>query len=92
MFPSFVKFLDTSEADAEETRSNLYKEFQGLEDHLKSEGPFLKGSDISAGDLTLSPRLYHASVALKHFKVLLGCPFLSLSLATCIFPDHLLPL
>ena len=78
LLPSFVKYLDTSDADAEETKANLYKEFEGLEAHLKTEGPFLKGSNVSAGDLALAPRLYHSSVALRHFKASLTCFLLAL--------------
>lgn len=70
MLPSFVQYLDASDNEAEEKKANLFKEFEGLEEYLKSNGPFLKGANVSAGDLALAPRLYHASVALKHFKVI----------------------
>lgn len=48
---------------------NYVQELRELNSHLESHGPFLKGKDISAGDLALAPKLHHMQVALKAFKV-----------------------
>ncbi len=45
------------------------QELKALNSHLESHGPYLKGKDISAGDLALAPKLHHMQVALKAFKV-----------------------
>jgi glutathione S-transferase len=45
------------------------QELKVLNSHLESHGPYLKGKDISAGDLALAPKLHHMQVALKAFKV-----------------------
>lgn len=45
------------------------QELQKLNSHLEANGPFLKGKDISAGDLALAPKLHHLQVALKALKV-----------------------
>ncbi len=45
------------------------QELKELNSHLEVHGPFLKGKDISAGDLALAPKLHHMQVALKAFKV-----------------------
>ena len=50
------------------TRHNV-QELKILNSHLESHGPYLKGKDISAGDLALAPKLHHMQVALKAFKV-----------------------
>ena len=50
------------------TRHNM-QELKVLNSHLESHGPYLKGKDISAGDLALAPKLHHMQVALKAFKV-----------------------
>ena len=45
------------------------QELQKLNSHLAANGPFLKGQDISSGDLALAPKLHHMQVALKEIKV-----------------------
>ena len=50
-------------------RSKLSTEFQSLGKYLEANGPFLKGENISAGDLALGPKLYHVFTASKEFKV-----------------------
>ena len=45
------------------------QELKTLNSHLEANGPFLKGNDISSGDLALAPKLHHMQVALKAFKV-----------------------
>lgn len=48
---------------------DLSQELKGLNSHLESSGPYLKGKDVSSGDLALAPKLHHMQVALKAFKV-----------------------
>lgn len=48
---------------------DLLQELKGLNNHLESSGPYLKGKDVSAGDLALAPKLHHMQVALKALKV-----------------------
>lgn len=48
---------------------DLSQELKGLNSHLESSGPYLKGKDVSAGDLALAPKLHHMQVALKALKV-----------------------
>ncbi len=60
-----------------------------LNTHLEKSGPFLKGKDISSGDLALAPKLHHLEIAAKHYKVgLLPCllvgPACQSSLATSL--------
>lgn len=74
IFPTFVKFLKAEGSDLEELRYKLSQEFEKLASHLQTGGPFLKGKDISAGDLALGPRIYHVTVASKEFK---GVDFLA---------------
>lgn len=69
IFPTFVKFLKASGEDEKDLRSKLSSEFQSLGQHLEAHGPYLKGQDVSAGDLALGPKLYHVFTASKEFKV-----------------------
>jgi glutathione S-transferase len=68
VFPSFVQFLKSDEAESADKQAALEAELSGLNDHLSQHGPFLKGSNISAGDLALAPKLYHLKIALKELK------------------------
>lgn len=69
IFPTFVKLLKAEGEEAKELRDKLGSELDALGKHVESNGPFLKGQEISAGDLALGPKLYHAFTALKEFKV-----------------------
>ena len=69
MFPGFVQFLRSDGSEAGEKQAALEQELSGLNEHLSENGPFLKGADISAGDLALAPELYHLKTALKELKV-----------------------
>lgn len=69
VFPSFVQFLKSEDSEKAEKQAALEAELNGLNDHLSHHGPFLKGSRISAGDLSLAPKLYHLKIALKELKV-----------------------
>ena len=69
IFPTFVKFLKASGDEEKDLRSKLSSEFQSLGKYLEANGPFMKGQEISAGDLALGPKLYHVFTASKEFKV-----------------------
>ena len=60
---------------------DLLQELKGLNSHLQSSGPYLKGEDVSAGDLALAPKLHHMQVALKALKVHTQHCFMSLLLS-----------
>lgn len=68
LFPAFVQFLKSSAEEAPEKEANLIKSLTALEEHLKSNGPFIGGSQVCATDLNVMPKLYHCREALKHFK------------------------
>ncbi|KAL0036070.1 hypothetical protein WJX79_001094 [Trebouxia sp. C0005] len=67
VFPAFVAIIKSPEGDNSKIEP-LKEELKVLNSHLESHGPYLKGKDISAGDLALAPKLHHMQVALKAFK------------------------
>lgn len=68
IFPSFVKFLKSKDAN-DETEQALLEELKALNEHLeKNGGPFIAGEKITAADLSLAPKLHHLQIALGHFK------------------------
>eukprot|EP00899_Mesostigma_viride_P016408 jgi/Mesvir1/24769/Mv22024-RA.1 len=71
LFPAFVQFLTTPRGSPEEQGKldAFLAELRAINQHLNTTGrPFLGGEKVSAADLALIPKLYHAKVALKHFK------------------------
>lgn len=68
VFPAFVQFLRSSDSEAADKQSALETQLSDLNGHLESNGPFLKGDNISAGDMALAPKLYHLKIALKELK------------------------
>lgn len=68
LFPAFVQFLKASKEDEEAKKEAYIAQLAALSEYLKANGPFLEGSNISAADLALAPKLYHAVEALKHYK------------------------
>jgi glutathione S-transferase len=68
VFPAFVQFLRSSDSEAADKQSALDTQLSDLNGHLESNGPFLKGDNISAGDMALAPKLYHLKIALKELK------------------------
>ncbi|GKF69904.1 glutathione S-transferase DHAR2-like protein, partial [Tanacetum coccineum] len=46
----------------------LLDELKELEQRLSKHGPYFNGGEITAVDLSLAPKLYHLTVALRHFK------------------------
>ncbi|XP_071686363.1 glutathione S-transferase DHAR2-like [Rutidosis leptorrhynchoides] len=69
IFPKFVAFLKSKDEN-HGTEQALLDELKVLDEHLKSNGPYINGDKIMAVDLGLAPKLYHFKVALGHFKKL----------------------
>ncbi|XP_071686394.1 glutathione S-transferase DHAR2-like [Rutidosis leptorrhynchoides] len=67
IFPKFVAFLKSKDEN-DGTEQALLDELKALDEHLKSNGPYINGDKITAVDLGLAPKLYHLKVALGHFK------------------------
>ncbi|GJP48101.1 hypothetical protein CLOM_g7382 [Closterium sp. NIES-68] len=68
LFGAFVKFLKSKDA-ADGTEQALLGELSALEGALKtSGGPFVAGERVTAVDIALSPKLYHMTVTLPHYK------------------------
>lgn len=67
VFPKFVAAIKAAPEDNSQLQP-VEEELQKLNSHLEANGPFLKGQDISSGDLALAPKLHHLQVALKAFK------------------------
>lgn len=67
IFSAFVNFL-TSKDPNDGTEQALLDELKALDDHLKSQGPYVCGEKVTAVDLSLAPKLYHLEIALGHFK------------------------
>eukprot|EP00208_Stichococcus_sp_RCC1054_P001025 CAMPEP_0206142998 /NCGR_PEP_ID=MMETSP1473-20131121/18990_1 /ASSEMBLY_ACC=CAM_ASM_001109 /TAXON_ID=1461547 /ORGANISM="Stichococcus sp, Strain RCC1054" /LENGTH=220 /DNA_ID=CAMNT_0053538221 /DNA_START=222 /DNA_END=884 /DNA_ORIENTATION=- len=68
ILPVFKGYLQSTDEDAEEKKAALEEELGKLSEHLKANGPFLKGDNISTGDLALAPKLYHMKIALGELK------------------------
>lgn len=68
VFPAFKGFLQASDEESSEKQSALEAELAKLSDHLQANGPYLKGENVSAGDLALTPKLYHLKIALEELK------------------------
>ncbi len=64
-----MQFLKSDESTKAEKQAALEAELSALDSHLSQNGPFLKGANISAGDLALAPKLYHLQIALRELKV-----------------------
>lgn len=86
VFPSFVQFLKSDDSEAADKQAALEAELGSLNDHLAQNGPFLKGGNISAGDLALAPKLYHLQIALRELKVSRGS---DVACQHCEAPEHL---
>jgi len=67
IFSTFIAFLKSKDPN-DGTEEALLNELRALDDHLKANGPFVNGENISAVDLSLAPKLFHLKVALGHFK------------------------
>ncbi|KAG0600196.1 hypothetical protein M758_11G014800 [Ceratodon purpureus] len=67
VFPKFVAFLKSKDAN-DGTEGELLTELKALDEHLKSNKPFIAGEKVTAADLALAPKLYHLKIALSHYK------------------------
>nr|XP_043631967.1 probable glutathione S-transferase DHAR2, chloroplastic [Erigeron canadensis] len=67
IFSTFIGFLKSKDAN-DGTEQALLDELSAFNDHIKENGPFINGKDISAADLSLGPKLYHMEIALGHYK------------------------
>ncbi|XP_002979878.2 probable glutathione S-transferase DHAR1, cytosolic [Selaginella moellendorffii] len=67
IFSSFVKFLKSKDP-SDGSEAALLEELKALDEYLAKNGPFVNGSNISAVDLSLAPKLYHLKIALGHYK------------------------
>ncbi|KAK9062167.1 hypothetical protein SSX86_019353 [Deinandra increscens subsp. villosa] len=67
IFSTYIGFLKSKDAN-DGTEQTLLNELSAFNDHIKENGPFINGKDISAADLSLGPKLYHLEIALGHFK------------------------
>ncbi|KAI9128429.1 hypothetical protein K1719_001422 [Acacia pycnantha] len=67
IFGSFVSFLKSKDPN-DGTEQALLDELKALNDHLQAHGPYIAGDKVTAVDLSLAPKLYHLTVALRHFK------------------------
>lgn len=72
LLPAFKAFLQSPGPDEDARRSAAYvQQLEQIQDYLvsNSKQPYIGGQEPSAADLALGPKLYHSTVALKHFKV-----------------------
>ncbi|XP_022743178.1 glutathione S-transferase DHAR2-like [Durio zibethinus] len=67
IFGTFITFLKSKDAN-DGSEQALLNELKALDEHLKGQGPFIAGENITAVDLGLGPKLYHLEIALGHFK------------------------
>jgi glutathione dehydrogenase/transferase len=69
IFGAFKEFGKSSDEEAAAKEAALVQELQALEDYLKNaDGPFVGGDAPCATDVSLMPKLYHMTIALKHFR------------------------
>ncbi|XP_030536691.1 glutathione S-transferase DHAR3, chloroplastic isoform X1 [Rhodamnia argentea] len=64
---TFIGFLKSKDS-TDGTEQALLNELSSINDHIKENGPFINGKEISAADLSLGPKLYHMEIALGHYK------------------------
>lgn len=71
LLPAFKAFLQSPGPDEDARRSAAYvQQLEQLQNNLvANKQPYIGGQEPSAADLALGPKLYHSTVALKHFKV-----------------------
>uniref|UniRef100_A0A2P2IQF9 Dehydroascorbate reductase n=1 Tax=Rhizophora mucronata TaxID=61149 RepID=A0A2P2IQF9_RHIMU len=67
IFPSLVKFLKSKDPN-DGSEQALLEELKALDDHLRQHGPFIAGEELTAVDLSLTPKLYHLEITTGHFK------------------------
>ncbi|MED6136873.1 Glutathione S-transferase dhar1, mitochondrial [Stylosanthes scabra] len=67
IFGAFVTFLKSKDPN-DGSEQALLAQLKDLDEHLKNNGPFVAGENVTAVDLSLAPKLYHLIIALDHFK------------------------
>lgn len=67
IFSTFIGFLKSKDP-SDGTEQALLNELSSLNDHIKENGPYVNGKEVSAVDLSLGPKLYHLEIALGHYK------------------------
>lgn len=74
IFGAFREFAKSSDEEAAAKEAALLAAYRELEDYLVANGgPYVGGAAPDATDVSLMPKLYHAQVALKHFRVSAPC-------------------
>lgn len=72
LFPAFRgALMGPSPEEQAAKAAELQAELQALDDYLAAraeQGPFFGGKSLDATDAAVAPKLYHATVALGHFK------------------------
>lgn len=68
---AFLDYLRAPAGSDELAMRELERRLRAIKDHVSARGggPYLQGTDISAQDLCLAPRLHHILTALPHLKV-----------------------
>lgn len=67
IFSTFIGFLKSKDP-SDGTEQALIKELSSFNNHIKENGPFVNGKEVSAVDLSLAPKLHHLEIALGHYK------------------------
>ncbi|PNW77915.1 hypothetical protein CHLRE_10g456750v5 [Chlamydomonas reinhardtii] len=71
LFPNFRAILIGPAAEVADKVAALEEQLAGMDDYLRqheAQGPLFGGQHLNGTDCSLAPKLYHAVVALKHFK------------------------
>ncbi|KAL6131368.1 hypothetical protein ACLB2K_069744 [Fragaria x ananassa] len=67
IFGNFEAFLESDDPD-DGTEQALLDELEAFDEHIRENGPYIAGEDVTALDFSLTPGLLHVPVALPHFK------------------------
>jgi glutathione S-transferase len=68
VFGAFKDFAKAGDAEAAAKEAALVAALREMEEHLRAGGPYVGGATPNATDVSLMPKLYHATVALRHFR------------------------
>lgn len=68
---AFLDYLRTPAGSDELAMQELQRRLRAVKERLtgREAGPYLQGTDISAQDMCLAPRLHHILTALPYLKV-----------------------
>ncbi|KAL4652324.1 hypothetical protein ACB092_01G225000 [Castanea dentata] len=67
IFSTFIGFLKSKDP-SDGTEKALISELSSFNNHIKDNGPYVNGKEVSAVDLSLAPKLHHLEIALGHYK------------------------